>query len=125
MGYSGAEMGPEDQTATETPCELTDQNLIVEQPTVDTLLKTRETGSKQKYWFHLDKLWREDSHQTPAGAEKIPQGVDAVWQGNLQLQILRNIETSNQPVLVIQLSFPVFQALKTVPQSHTGRSTCF
>ena len=46
MGYSGAEMGPEDQTATETPCELTDQNLIVEQPTVDTLLKTRETGSK-------------------------------------------------------------------------------
>lgn len=27
MGYSGAEMGPEDQTATETPRELTDPEI--------------------------------------------------------------------------------------------------
>ena len=51
--------------------------------------------------------------------------MDAAWQGNLQWQILLNFETSNQPVLVIQLSFPVFQALNTVLQSHISRRACF
>lgn len=36
VGYSRGEMGPEDQTATEPHRELTDENVTVEQPTVDT-----------------------------------------------------------------------------------------
>lgn len=49
--YSGGEMGPEGQTATETHGELTDQNVIVENPrwTLSSKLErqalNRNTGS--------------------------------------------------------------------------------